>query len=423
MSFAAPGWLAVAAVAALGVVAIHLIAWRQPESVSLPTARFVPDEKSRRATRTVRLSDLALLALRVAIVLLVGVGMARPSRESARSGVARVIVVERSDAQGNTIMLDTIRALASDQVVSVVAFDTAAQVLHGVDQAAGALAATAAPVHGSLSTGLVAGLREARRLEQLHERVDVAVASSFSKGAFDAATTAIRATWPDPILLIRLHPSEPPPPGSVDVRAAGDDPVAAGIALAQSHGLVRGTARVVRDRLTPDDSAWIGPGRVLVAWPMLDSAQGTVEAIHAGGATAVGYLSRGAAGDSGRVVARWTNGEPAAREVESQGGCIRTIGFDVPDVGDFVLTPSFQRLAAELAGPCGGTWSAEALADSALAAFAARPANRAQASRPGEGSRRLGALLVAVAAMLAIAELLVRGTRAGVGPRVARQDA
>jgi hypothetical protein len=279
------------------------------------------------------------------------------------------------------------------------------------------------PTRASLSTGLVAGIREARRLSRLHERVDLVLVSRFSKGAFDAATTAIRATWPDSIRLVRLNPAEPSAPGGVDVRATGDDPVAAGIRLAHAHGLVRGMARVVRDRPTPADSAWIGPGRALVVWPKLDSAAGTVEAVRAAGATVVGNLARGADSDSGRVVARWTNGEPAAREVDARGGCIRTIGFDVPDVGDFALTPSFQRLASELVGPCGGTWSTETPPDSVLAALAARPATTATATTSGERSSKLAALLVALAAMLAIGELLVRNARAGSGPRVARQDA
>ncbi len=418
MSFAAPAWLAVAALASLGVVAIHLIAWRQPESVSLPTARFVPDEPARRATRTVRLSDLALMALRVAIVLLAGVGMARPSRDRARSGAARVIVVERRPMRADIPLADTIRALMADRVVSVIAFDTAAQAV----DVESALAPANGAAHPSLSSGLVAGIREARRLAGIHERVDIVLASSFPEGAFDAATRAIRATWPDTMRLVRFPPAESPPAGSVDVRSHGDDPVAAGIRLAVSQGLARGTARVLRDPPTPDDSAWIAPGRVLVVWPREVDAAATVEAIHAPGATVVGYFSRGSGGDSGRVVARWTNGDPAAREVPWRGSCLRTIGFDVPDVGDLTLTPSFQRLAAELVGPCGGSWSMATLSDSALHAFADPPSTAAVAVTPGPAVNRLAAVLVALAALLAVAEMFVRGARVA-GSRVAGQDA
>ena len=69
MNFLAPGWIAIAAVASVAVAAIHLIAWRQPRAVKLPTARFVPDEPARRAARTVRPADPALMALRIVILM------------------------------------------------------------------------------------------------------------------------------------------------------------------------------------------------------------------------------------------------------------------------------------------------------------------------------------------------------------------
>ena len=105
---------------------------------------------------------------------------------------------------------------------------------------------------------------------------------------------------------------------------------------------------------------------------------------------------------------RLGNGAPAAREVVENGGCVRTIGFDVPDVGDFVLTPSFQRLAAELLAPCGGRQHSVA-PDSLVASLSAPVSNSSVDLRPADDSRnRIAAILMALAVVLGIAELLMR---------------
>src|SRR5687767_9003769 len=126
MNFAAPGWIGLAALASLAVVAIHLIAWRLPRTVVLPTARFVPDEPARRAARTIRLADLALLALRVAVLMLGGVAMARPVFESWPSGSATVIAMASvGDSAART---DSVRAVPRTEHTSFVVFDTTANV-------------------------------------------------------------------------------------------------------------------------------------------------------------------------------------------------------------------------------------------------------------------------------------------------------
>jgi hypothetical protein len=114
------------------------------------------------------------------------------------------------------------------------------------------------------------------------------------------------------------------------------------------------------------------------------------------------------------VIARWADGAPAARESTLGSGCIRNIGFDVPDLGDFVLTTSFQRLVSVLIAPCGGHFDRSIAADSVIAALSAAPAIRGAGRLPDEssGPNRLAALLMALAILLALAELaLRRGTR------------
>src|SRR6185436_18205171 len=91
MSFAAPLFAWIAAAVAAATVALHLLAWRRPPESPLPTARFAPERPIRMVSRAVRPADLALLALRVLIVLLVGVALAGPSFDARREGLGRVV--------------------------------------------------------------------------------------------------------------------------------------------------------------------------------------------------------------------------------------------------------------------------------------------------------------------------------------------
>jgi aerotolerance regulator-like protein len=421
MNFLAPGWIAAAAVAALGVLAIHLIAWRLPRAVKLPTARFVPDEPARLAARTLRPSDLALMALRVAIIMLGGLALARPTRALAPRGTAVVVAIERTG--DSTSVRDSLRGIPDVDHVSYVVFDTAAQLLTG-QAAALSATGTAGTARPSLSVGLVTAIREARRLTRDYERVSIVLASTFTRDAFDQATLPVRSTWPDSIRVVRL-PVRPQVPieAGTEVVSTKDDPVAAGIRLAEAHGLLRGVSRVVRAAATPGDSAFAAAGGALLLWPRLTTGSERVDGIHAGDATAIGHFIRMTpSDDTGRVIARWIDGTPAALESASGAGCIRRIEFDVPDVGDFVLTTSFQRLVAALAAPCGDVVRGPVAADSALAAIAARPASGASTRTPDDARapNRIAAILMALAFALAIAEMAWRRrTRAGLAEQAA----
>ena len=412
MSFVAPGWLAFAALASLAVVAIHLISWRLPRTVVLPTARFVPDEPARRAARTMRLADLAVLALRVGVVLAAGTALARPVFESRPRGAATVIALEASGGDTAAVR-DSLRAIGRGEHTRFVVFDTVAR----GESESDAMRATGAGV-SSLSAGLLAGIREARRLERDYDSVRIVVVSSFDRRSFDNATHPVRALWPDSIRLIRIPPHEQPAtPTRVVFDASGDDPVVAGIRLAQAIGLIRGDSRVVRD----GSNASAEPGQAVIHWARGNADDSSrVDAVFASGATAIGpYLSL-PLGDSGRVIARWANGLPAAREVIRDGTCLRAVGFDIPDVGDFVLSPSFQRLAAQLLAPCASR-QFEAAPASLLAVLAAPAATVPSDVQPIAGSRnRIAAMLMALAILLGVVELLVRRRS---GPALVEQGA
>ena len=414
MSFLAPGWIALAAAASLVVAAIHLIAWRLPRTVVLPTARFVPDEPARRAARTIRPADLVLLALRMAILMAGGVALARPVIGSNPSGRASVIAIEWSSAVADTgELLMAVRSIPRAEKTSFVVFDTTATLVDGEESLVRALSQAKAS-GASLSVGLLAAVREARRLSGDYESVDIVLVSPFTNSSLDEATAGIRRSWPDSIQVRRVAAaSRVAQPALIELLGTGDDPVLAGLRLARSNGFLRGTSRVIRGVATASDSAWVDSGRVLVMWPVAtnDVAE-RVDGIHAGDHTAIGHFIARTIGDSGRVVARWVNGRAAAREVDARSGCIRTIGFDVPDVGDFVLTPSFQRLAAELVGPCGGAREpvGDVLPDSLVASLSAPVPNVPAATRAdvGRAPNRTAAVILIVAILLLLAELAVR---------------
>ena len=414
MTFLAPVWLALAAAAAVGVVAIHLIAWRLPRSVPLPTARFVPDEPARRAARTLRLSDVGLLALRAAIIMAGGVALARPTLNVAPSGTATVFAIERSSMIGDAATLRVlVRERQAAHPVSYIVFDTVATVFQDEAEVWARLAQVRANQRASLTVGLLAATREARQLLRDYETVNIVLVSTFTRGVFDEASIGVRETWGDSLQLIRVAPIVAAESSQIDIRSVGDDPVAAGIRLAISHGMVNGTSRVVRGVATAADSTWATEGRALVHWPREPTGTERIDGVLAGDdVTAIAHFIRPSSpiSDSGSVVARWVDGSVAAREAPLGTGCVRTIGFDVPDAGDFTLTPAFQRLAAILVAPCGGTQSSEVVADSVITALAAPSVAPRSGILPDErhGPNRLAAVIMVLAVVLAVGELAVR---------------
>jgi hypothetical protein len=417
MTFLAPGWIGLAALVSLAAVAIHLIAWRLPRDVVLPTARFVPDEPARLAARTVRPSDLALLALRIAILMAGGLALARPMLKAPPQGSATVIAMERpANPRDLGALRDSVSSIQETDQVAFVVFDTTARVFQDRVGAMDDLSGSTVNADASLTVGLLAAIREAQRLGREHESVRVVLASTFLRGSFDEATTEVRRLWPDSIRVVRIpFTGQLPGPGTVEIPESGvDDPVVAGLRLAQAHGLLRGTSRLVRGVPTAADSAWLGDGRALVVWPRLQGVE-RVDGVHAGDFTAIGhFIGPSSATDSGRVVARWANGTPAAWELTVGTGCLRSVGFDVPDTGDAVITPAFQRLLSILMGPCGGSSIGGVAQDSAVAALAAPSPGSSRVPAPldeSQGPNRLAALLMALATLLAIVELVIRRGR------------
>lgn len=423
MTFAMPFFAWIAAGVAAATVALHLLAWRRPPETPLPTARFAPERPVRLVSRAVRPADLALMALRVVIVLLVGFALAGPTLAPHREGVGRVVVADRSNTAAPGAIADAVRAQfrAGD---ALVVFDSSAREV--VSPSADSVTRDNVVARGSVSPALIAAIRAARRLERERDSVEIVVVSAFAGHELDAATRSIRQTWPGPVRVVRVAATpndSAAAPARVEVRAPDGDPVSVALGLV---GAVAGGAsvRVVRDALTSADSAFARSGNAVVLWPAAraagfggrlqsDTAYGVTALGGEGSATVVAPFVRTTTPPVGRVVARWSDGEVAVTDGALGSGCVRGVAVPVPSVGDLSLSPAFRRFAARMASPCAGAVAMPALSDSALAVIL--PVSLTDSVRTAVAAvsspapvTKLGAWMLALALVAALAEMWLR---------------
>jgi hypothetical protein len=359
VSWLLPSAFAIAGVAALAAVALHFIARSRPLAESLPTARFIPRRPVRARARSIALSDILLLLVRLAAVLALGAAVAAPVLAAARGRVRRIVAVDRSrDVADPREARDSVRALVREGDV-LVAFDSLATRLTGV---AALDSTTPIDAPGSLSAALAMAVRSATRIASQADSIELVVVSPVAREEIDEATSRIRAQWPGGIRVVRLRAAaEDERPAHVESMNGQDDLVIAGLSL---MGAMRasGDVRVVRGRLTPEDSAWAGnAGQVLLHWPASDrgadwQVRPTIDAI--GGVTSssgtlIGRLPR-VWTFRGDAIARWADGEPAAVEHAVGRGCIRDVGILIDPASDITLREPFRRFVARLLEPCGG---------------------------------------------------------------------
>lgn len=430
MSFAAPVFVWVGGVVALAVVALHLLAWRRPQTVPLPTARFAPEAPARTVSPAMRPADLALLALRVLLVGLVSAALAGPRFSVRSQSTARVIVVDRSRGPGPWAAIDRAARSAFRPGDALVVFDSVARQVR--NPTVDSIAATPTRGSGSMSAALILAIRSATELQRERDAVEIVVVSPFGGDEMDAATASIRRVWPGAVRVVRAGalPNDAAHSGRIDVRSGPGDPVAAALALAGATS--PSAVRVIRDAITPVDSAWARDGGAVVVWPsaaprawqtraVIDTAFGVTVMSGASGsptaparpATVVAPFARRVAPPTGRVVARWADGDPAATERALGAGCVRSVAVDVPTTGDLALTPAFRRFAERLAGPCEASRAWTPVSDSVLSAVLpasvlpdsiVRPPARDE--RPSHSSTAAWMLAAAMAA--ALVELFVR---------------
>ena len=367
MTWLIPSAIALAAAASLVTIALHFIARSRPVAEIFPTARFIPQRAIHARTRSLALTDFLLLLLRVLAIMLLGVAVAGPLFAAGRR-VTRIVIADRSRAVANIASVrDSVRAYlrAGDELIL---FDSSAARVAG-QTAIDSIAVTSA--RGSLSAALSAAIRAAVRVAPRTDSIEIVLVSPLADDETDDATARIRATWRGRILAVRVAgAAAAATSGALEVRAAANDAVAAGLSLLPIS-VSSSPVRVVRGRTTPEDSAWArAGGHVLVHWPANDSSADWVHrpaidaigGVSANGSTVVARFPR-LWSLQGLAVARWADGEPAAVEHAAGDGCIRDVALLVDDASDVTLRAPFRRFASELVGPCGGPRSARPLSD------------------------------------------------------------
>jgi hypothetical protein len=432
VTFLAPWALWAAAAVSAAVIALHILASRNPRVTPLPTARFIPDVPLRATARAMRLTDVALMILRVAAVMLVGVAFARPELSSGRRAVGRVVMVDASRALGSRAEAadSAARLLARGDVL--IAFDSSAHVIHNGSteslRAALADSNTRAP-RGSLSTALAAAMRAASTLRADADSVEIVLVSPLAAEEWDAATTAIRAVWRGRVRLVRVGAARPGIAARIEVTNASlDDPVRAAASLRGSAASIDAPlARIDRGSPLASDTAWARDrAHTLVRWPAhvdssgwhmrarVDTVGGVLARQGAAAAVVVSPFARTVDPAPGRVIARWVDGTAAATERALGAGCVRDVAIPIARTGDLALRESTRRLVAALASPCGGDETYTAASDSALVQLrgtgplvATRALERRTAPRG-----HLATWLLAAALVLLLLEPLLRRQRA-----------
>ena len=295
MTFLAPAWLMVAGLASAMVVGLHLFTRLQPRRLVLPTARFVPDTSLRTPSRSARLSDLLLLALRVLALLLAGVALARPSLSARLKPVATIILADR--AADSADVAERTALIEADTIIQM----------------------------RSLSSGLIAARRAGAAWSTRADSVELVIVTGLASGLWDRATADIRATWPGRIRIdtVPRRPAERP-----RVELSGGDLEAVRAAI---HRL----------------------GREIVAEPSDDMAS----AVYAGDVALVGPVRRGPS-PAGDPIAWFADGSVAAAERPLGVGCERDVAFSL-DAGDQALRTAGLRIIERLIAPCGAGWTPE----------------------------------------------------------------
>ena len=431
MTFLAPWALLVGALAAAGLVALHLVARQRPAAYSLPTARFVPDRRTLVSRVSQRPRDLLLLLLRLLLVLCAAAAFARPVLVPQRSARARVLLLDHSAAvaqreealrRAREIVGDGVptRILAFDS--TVVTLETGAAALDSLARISPAPARTV----GSLSAALVAARRLAAESGARADSVELVLVSPATAGEVDASTDSIRALWPGRIRLVRIAAagdSSVVPP--IEHEMADADVLGPALASRAVHAGERGASsaslttqasrtrvRIVRAAPSAADSAFARGGGVVVRWDSIGARAVVPSAVAMGDDVIVAALARGALSSNDFVLARWADGTAAAVERPLGTGCLRDVAIGVPLAGDLPLRPAFQRIVNGLTDACVGTRVAGGppLDSARVAALfgAPRVASGAALAAGNERPTPLAPWLFGAALACALAELLLR---------------
>lgn len=423
MTFLAPGFFFASLAVAAAVVALHFIVTRQPTAAVLPTARFVPNLPATATARATRPSDLLLMLLRVLLVLAVGAALARPIFKPSRDATARVILVDASSSVGD---MQAVRNSAMQYYRNgdaVLVFDSAARTVNGsISDSLRAIAKS--DRKGNLSGALISALRAGSSLRDKADSLELVVISPLASDELDAATDSIRSLWKGRARVVTSGVNRAPTAVKKAIQLEGSGDV---LAVTLSKLVPSSAVRIARSGLIDDDLRWASDvSGVAVDWPASmrprratpRAKPDTIGAVVAKRAMVVAAFPRQwmYSADSirgARVVARWTDGEPAAIEWTEGTGCVRSVAVPVNTIGDFLLRSSFLRFAAEITSGCLNNPMSPAATPGQIASLTGTGGLAARDSFEPRGDVRslLAPWLLVLAIVLAIAELLVRRKR------------
>ncbi|MES2176980.1 MAG: BatA domain-containing protein [Gemmatimonadota bacterium] len=419
MTFLAPWALALGAFAALATVVLHLVATQRPAAYVFPTTRFIPDQRTLVSRAATRPRDLLLLALRILLLLSAAAAFARPVVTPRRGAIARVVVLDRSRAVADpSAAVERARSLVGDDApYLVIVFDSIATTL-AAPQWDSLRAAPHSGAPGSLSAALIAARRASLLLADRADSVQLIIVSAFGSSAVDSATRRIRDAWPGSIRTERVSlRSDPGESWHLERPLIAQDPLGPSMIGVRATTGAR-TTRLTRGPFSDSDSAFARAGGTVVRWDSIAAARALPEGLAVGDDVVVAAFERRTLAGAGRPIARWADGVAAAIEVSVGSGCIRDVGIAIPGAGDLALHPPFQRIVRGLLAPC-ALKVAEQPVDSAFMRSlagaqpgAARSRDlRNDANRPSP----IATWLLAMALLLAFAELVVRGRPVAAG--------
>lgn len=460
LTLALPAFLVAGALAMLVPLALHLIRRRPPGRAPLPTARFLVEDP-RNAVRVSRPTDLALLALRMLLLLLLGFALARPAWLPAPEGTSTVVLLDHGfamrnagwpaavtearrslldaegEARGELVLFDTVAVRVPRARVTPRLFDSLLSVEPSRAVADYATALRAVP----------AAARELRGSDSVRVRMISALADA---GWTPGLAPLRRAAWPGTVDLARIPGTLQPPdsaapaarPASATLSSAAGGFVATALAAAGMEGLrvnPRGAlpagASVYVVLEAPSDAAAAqllerarAGATVIVSAPGASGAlrsalpwTGGFGLVRGGGAMwfdaetelvgAAGRVEAGGPAAGARTIAAWEDGRPAATAKPLGSGCVVFVGTEL-EGGELPFQAQYPAALARLARGCdagGETADARPLDAGAIALLrgrgpAAVPATAVGAAGAGVA---LGRWALAAALLIALVETLL----------------
>lgn len=459
LTLAVPAFVVAGALAMLVPLALHLIRRRPPGRAPLPTARFLVEDP-RKAVRVSRPTDLPLLALRMLLLLLLGLGLARPAWLPAPEGTSTVVLLDRGAAQGaagwRAAVGEARRSLLDAEGESrgeLVLFDSAAVRVARAritprlfDSLLAAAPSGASADYGAALRAIPAAARELRGADSVRVRMISPLADA---GWTPGLAPLRRAAWPGTLDLSRVPVAAPAADSaapaaaertSVTLAAPGGGFVATALGAVGMEGPrvspsgalpaapasvyvlldapSASTANLLLERARAGATLVVAPGAAVDPLRAALPWSGGFGLVRGGGtmwfgaetelAGAAGRVQAGGPAQGARTIAAWDDGRPAATARRLDRGCVVFVGTAL-EGGELPFQAEFPAALARLARGCGvstGTAEHRPLDPGALAILRGRGPSAVPASAVGAAGAgvALGRWVLAAALLVALIE-------------------